>query len=330
MPHFAVDETAYAHPKVVRAGNAAIGLWARLGSYACNHLTDGLIPHEIAAMYGTGPQIRKLLTFRLLHASGHDCPRCRQPDPGDYVMHDYLTPNPSRAQVAQRRERAAEKKRQQRATAAGPERNRGGIEDDSLSIRRGIDDENTAIQTPLFGETPGHNSVSPGDSSQTRARPRPLPNPPSPTEKEGKTASYASQTPNAAPHGLSHIGDRPRIPDTSQPLVNALTTAGLVVGWDLQSGDWFVIDALIKRCGIPALLTSANASWQGARTQPRSAAYFLPAWRALPSAPAEPATHNGQIVPLQAARPLTGTDARFAEHTALTARLRTQEAQDTP
>jgi hypothetical protein len=111
MPHFAVDETAHMHRKVTRAGNAAFGLWVRLGSYACDYLTDGVIPAEVVALYGTPPQMRKLLAVGMLHAAGHDCPRCPAAAEGDFVVHDYIGPNPSRATVEKKREQAAEKAR---------------------------------------------------------------------------------------------------------------------------------------------------------------------------------------------------------------------------
>lgn len=84
----------------------------------------------------------------------------------------------------------------------------------------------------------------------------------------------------------ARIGDRPRIPEPSRPLVDALYNAGLITGWDLQPADWFLIEALIKRCGIPAMVISARSSWQGARTQPRNGNYFIPAWRKLADTPA--------------------------------------------
>jgi hypothetical protein len=117
MPWFVVDDNAHSHPKLIAAGNAALGLWLRAGSYAAQHLTDGIVPGSVAKMYGSKPQISKLLAVGLWHEHGHTCPnlKCAQPAPGDYYMHDYLAPyNPSRAEVLAKRERAAEKKRQYR------------------------------------------------------------------------------------------------------------------------------------------------------------------------------------------------------------------------
>jgi hypothetical protein len=109
------------------------------------------------------------------------------------------------------------------------------------------------------------------------AQPSPSSVPPTEEQRE-ETASYA--------RGISRIGDRPRIPPNCQPLVDALDTAGLIVGWDLHATEWFVIEALIQRCTIPRMVVSARGSWQGATKQPRKGTYFLPAWRDLTDAPA--------------------------------------------
>lgn len=185
MPWFVVDDSAHSHPKLMRAGNAAVGLWMRCGSYAAQHLTDGIIPGAVVTMYGTAPQAAKLVKVGLWHARGHDCAGCPQPAEGDYVMHDYLTYNPTRKQVSERRERAAEKKRRQRAKG-GPEQkspsNRPRIEDESRAKRERIEDESSSIHRPLFQEHAGHSVVSPGDSPVTRARA--FPSPPLPSQQQ--------------------------------------------------------------------------------------------------------------------------------------------------
>ncbi|MEV5911096.1 hypothetical protein AB0M00_19610 [Streptomyces chartreusis] len=122
MPWFVVDDSAWSHPKVTAAGNAALGLWMRAGSYAAQHLTDGIVPGVVVGMCkGSPAQVRRLVEAGLWHEHGHTCPhpKCAQPAPGDYYMHDYLAPyNPSRAEVLAKRERAAAKKRDHRARQA--------------------------------------------------------------------------------------------------------------------------------------------------------------------------------------------------------------------
>ncbi|MFM9464812.1 hypothetical protein ACKI1K_18405 [Streptomyces scabiei] len=182
MPWFVVDDNADSHPKFVAAGNAAIGLWARTGAYAARHLTDGIVSGDIAKMYGSKPQITKLVAVGLWHTAGHDCshPKCLQPAAGDYVIHDYLIYNPSRRDVLAKRERAAEKKRKQRAGQdPGAYRGRfdGGFVDDSSTDR-----------TPENDDYAGHGAASPGDSAGTRARANPSPPRPSHEGGEGREA----------------------------------------------------------------------------------------------------------------------------------------------
>lgn len=138
MPFFVVDDGAHSHRKVMAATNAAMGLWVRVGSWVTQQLTDGHVPGDIAKMYGTAPQISKLVAAGLWHKSGHDCPRCPQLPPGDYYMHDYReSGNPSRAEVLDRRKRAAEKKRKHRAG----EQLRGRTQGDTRAGQQAFDDE---------------------------------------------------------------------------------------------------------------------------------------------------------------------------------------------
>lgn len=52
MPWFKVDDRLAFHPKVMRAGNAAMGLWVRAGSWSATHLTDGHIPADLIGSLG--------------------------------------------------------------------------------------------------------------------------------------------------------------------------------------------------------------------------------------------------------------------------------------
>jgi hypothetical protein len=52
VPWFKVDDQLATHPKVARAGLAAMGLWVKAGSWSARHLTDGHIPTEMLAVFG--------------------------------------------------------------------------------------------------------------------------------------------------------------------------------------------------------------------------------------------------------------------------------------
>ncbi|HZX37952.1 MAG TPA: mucin-2 [Streptomyces sp.] len=321
MPHFAVDESAHAHRKVMRAGNAAFGLWTRFGSYACDYLTDGVIPAEIADAYGTAPQLKKLTALGMLHGAGHHCARCPQPEPGDYVLHDYLGPNASRAEVEKRREKAAEKKRQQRA-AADSTGNRDGNGGESSANREGIDEENASNRTPFFDEPAAHESASPGDGFQTRARPRPSP-PPSPASPTEKPASKSARPAPAA---------GPQIPDFARELVDRMTGAGMIVGWRLSEPEWFAVHAHIKRASVETLVAFARARWNP-DDPPKTARYLTRIWSDMPSlpegAPALPAAVGGDVLPLTPGRQQQQSNDQFDRQMARAqARRAAREAQE--
>lgn len=186
MPFFVVDDGAHSHPKMMRATNAAVGLWVRVGSYVAQHLTDGHVPAEVAKSYGSAPQIKKLLAVGLWHEHGHDCPRCPAVRSGDYYMHDYReSGNPSRAVVLARKKKAAEKKRKYRAGQSGADSSSDqlGFVDDSQPNLDGFDDESSANRTSDFDESAGQRDVSLGDTPGTSRARTPLHS--TPLHKEG-------------------------------------------------------------------------------------------------------------------------------------------------
>lgn len=94
MPWVKVDDSLAFHPKVLAAGNAAMGLWVRAASWSAANLTDGLIPADmIAALGGTRPVANRLVKAGLWCS-----------EPGGFRFHDWLDYQPSAAQVAEVRE----------------------------------------------------------------------------------------------------------------------------------------------------------------------------------------------------------------------------------
>lgn len=102
MTWFKVDDGFHLHPKVVAAGNEAVGLFVRLGAYAGQHLTDGFVPREIGRMYGSSRMLTRLVDVGLLELAD-----------GGWLIHDFLAYNPSREAVC------AERDRKSRAGIAG-------------------------------------------------------------------------------------------------------------------------------------------------------------------------------------------------------------------
>jgi hypothetical protein len=95
------------------------------------------------------------------------------------------------------------------------------------------------------------------------------------------------------------------IPPFARPLVDAITAAGVIVRWDLAPGEWFTVDAMVKRSGAEMLAAVAVQATQRARNGVSHARYFLRAWQALPPTPTPgttPATPGSNVVPFAARR----------------------------
>src|SRR5215472_1359426 len=108
MPWFRLDDKFHSHPKVIAAGNEAIGLFTRCGTYAAEHLTDGFIPEHVVLLYGSPALADTLVRTKLWR-------RTR----GGWRIPDYLAYNPSREQVERERKLAAERQRRYRNATSG-------------------------------------------------------------------------------------------------------------------------------------------------------------------------------------------------------------------
>ena len=98
MPWFRLDDSFHSHPKVIAAGNEAVGLYVRCGTYAAQHLTDGHIPEQVALQYGTPALAETLVRTKLWR-------RAR----GGYKMPDFLDYNPSKEAVQNQRKTNAQR-----------------------------------------------------------------------------------------------------------------------------------------------------------------------------------------------------------------------------
>jgi hypothetical protein len=103
---FRLDDKFHSNPKVIDAGNAAIGLYVRCGTYCADHNTDGRIPAAVVRMYGNRKEIAQLLASNLWKKDGDE-----------YVIPDYLSFNPSKEKVTADRAAAAERQRKARDAA---------------------------------------------------------------------------------------------------------------------------------------------------------------------------------------------------------------------
>lgn len=112
MSWFRIDDKFHHHPKVVAAGNAAIGLFVRLGSWSAEHLSDGVVPDDVARSMGTRKDLRFLLTPSTL--SGPLVVKVE----GGILIPDFLEFNPSRESVLAERAATADRVRRYRSRNA--------------------------------------------------------------------------------------------------------------------------------------------------------------------------------------------------------------------
>lgn len=89
MTWFLVEQAFANHLKTIRAGNAAIGLWVRAGSWSMGSLTDGFIPFEVVRQFGTPAQAKALVDVQLWEKAD-----------GGYVFHNWLAFQRTRGQIA--------------------------------------------------------------------------------------------------------------------------------------------------------------------------------------------------------------------------------------
>jgi hypothetical protein len=117
MPFFPVDDGLWGHPKADAVGDAALGLWVRVGSYCAKYTTEGIITaRDLRKLAARPARVRALVDAGLWHAPGHECGRCPQPPADGYVFHEWhKNGNRTREQVEADRAAAAERQRRARA-----------------------------------------------------------------------------------------------------------------------------------------------------------------------------------------------------------------------
>lgn len=117
MPWFKVDDNLAFHAKVVAAGNPAMGLWVRAGSWSADQLTDGFVPDHMLPALGTSAQAKRLVEVRLWEKAD-----------GGFRFHEWNRDGrqPTRADVEKRREEDRVRKAEARAAKAAQSRSKTG------------------------------------------------------------------------------------------------------------------------------------------------------------------------------------------------------------
>lgn len=100
-----IDDNLPFHPKVVQAGNEAMGLWVRALSWSAGQLTDGKVPAKMLPVFaGTEANASELVEAGLWHETFEG-----------YEFHDWNQYQISRAEVEAKREEARERMRKVRS-----------------------------------------------------------------------------------------------------------------------------------------------------------------------------------------------------------------------
>lgn len=277
MPWFRIDDKAHSHPKLIKAGNAALGLWLRCGSYAAAHLTDGIVPGVVAELYGTKPQAAKLVKAGLWHEHGHQCSDCAQPAPGDYVFHDFLDDgrNTSRARHEAERKKARDRQAKHREGArdgAPGAQNADGNADEKKDFTfdsSSKKSESASEKSQSSNRSAGQAHESRRDVSVTGIHAAPAPYR---STSYGSTAAAAGQP--ASP-----------LPDPLADLKRGIAAAGLQgIAWDLRESAWEYTRQAMDRVGVPAMVAFAVNSARLKGT-PAGASAWVQGWRTLEAAP---------------------------------------------
>lgn len=91
------DDQVTFHPKIVEAGNSAVGLWLRMTTYCCAQLTDGLVPESVAILIGNRRDLDRAVRFSLVEKVD-----------GGYRVHDFHDYQPTADEVRSHRDQTAQ------------------------------------------------------------------------------------------------------------------------------------------------------------------------------------------------------------------------------
>lgn len=118
MTWIRLDDGMLEHPKWILAlqlgGDGALHLWLRLTAWSSRHLTDGLIPAHVATSV---PWPRGAATRAKAWQALAEAQLIERQSNGDWLLHDYLDYQPSRAKTLADRGRKAQNEQSRRDAA---------------------------------------------------------------------------------------------------------------------------------------------------------------------------------------------------------------------
>lgn len=160
MPWFKVDDQFWSHPKVVELSAEAVALWVRAGSYAAQHLTDGVVTYGIIRMLAADRDAATELT----NAGLWD-----QQDGRTWLFHDWEDYQPDAIASKERRQ-----KRQEASEIGNHERWHvaRGIQDPKCSHCDPKSDRKSDRKTIASGGIPPSPSPSPDSTYVSESQSR--------------------------------------------------------------------------------------------------------------------------------------------------------------
>ncbi|WP_341935313.1 hypothetical protein MRBLWO14_000958 [Microbacterium sp. LWO14-1.2] len=140
MVWFKVDDALAFHVKAFVAGNEALGLWVRAGSWSMQQLTDGFVPLGIVLALG-GSETSELLVEAQLWEEVE----------GGYQFHDWAEYQPTREQVQADRAAMVERKRRSREASRSRSRQESRVTD---SVTDGVSHSTPTRPDPTRPDLP--------------------------------------------------------------------------------------------------------------------------------------------------------------------------------
>ncbi|SBS73846.1 conserved hypothetical protein [uncultured Mycobacterium sp.] len=160
MAWFQVDDQLAMHRKVCEAGNAAMGLWVRAGSWAMANLTEGFVPTSAARTLGSKSQADALVKAGLWVVVD-----------GGYQFHEWGTRQMSAEQIAERRRKRAEagrkggQSKRPPSDEAKPEAN--GQANALASAKHQLEQNGTPVPVPVLSVVTREGNETLGNASDS-------------------------------------------------------------------------------------------------------------------------------------------------------------------
>lgn len=257
MTFFPVGDEKAFDAAVIRAGNAAFGLWARAGSYTADKITGGYVPPEVALLLGTQDEIDALVREKLWTRE--------KTKRGGYLFVDYT--GPTIESETNRKAAQNARARRSRYNRSSSRRRHNDVTRDTP--RDAAPDVTRDSQPPISIAI-----TNAAAAANARARDHDQGHPAAP----GQGQVAASGDPD--PLGLPASATAQVAVDI---LASAAAAAGLVVRWDTLTPDEVTeVAALVDVHGDNVLVDAARRSRSAHSTPPASARAWLNTWRALP------------------------------------------------